>query len=150
MGAVNSLKEDGSCSDMEIISYISLIFAYLIKNNLIYNYGTKSKDEQFCANLMKYIYGHYTENISSSDAAAALSYNHSYFCRIFKRNFRKNFSEYLNIYRIAMSRILLEQKNNSITEIAHMCGFNSCSYFSKCFKKYIGILPSKYYKNLEN
>ena len=43
-------------------------------------------------------------------------------------------------------RIIIENNNISVAELAEKCGFNSYSYFSKCFRRYIGILPSEYKK----
>ena len=104
----------------------------------------KNKNTLFCKNVIDYISEHYNENITSQKAADTLSYNQSYFCRAFKKNFNMCFSDYLNMYRIKTSRMLLEDGQKSISSIALECGFNSPSYFTSCFKKYLGILPSEY------
>lgn len=39
---------------------------------------------------------------------------------------------------------MLENGEMNIKEIAYATGFNSQSYFSKIFKKYVGIAPSDY------
>ena len=41
---------------------------------------------------------------------------------------------------------LLKEGRLSIAEISTMVGFNTPSYFSTCFKKYFGCLPSEYGK----
>ena len=136
-------------SDMEIKSYISLLFSHLLKNNLICQNSVKSKSTLFCSNVLAYIGEHYSENITSKTVASALSYNQSYFCRNFYKNFGRNFSDYLNMYRISQSRQFLEKGEKNITQVAYACGFNSHTYFSKSFKKHLGILPSEYKKELK-
>lgn len=143
-GIIKAHGENGKYSKTEAISYISLMFSYIMKNNLTDNLQKKSKDEIFCKKALKYTEEHYFEDISSKHAADTLSYNQCYFCRTFKKNFGRSFSSYLNFYRISKARSLLENDEKSITDIALECGFNTPSYFSKCFKSELGILPSEY------
>ena len=46
------------------------------------------------------------------------------------------------------ARELLRDDSKSIEQIAEMVGYNDYFYFTKVFKKYQGISPSKYRKNL--
>lgn len=46
--------------------------------------------------------------------------------------------------RLQQAAIMLKEKRWSVNEIAEKTGFNSASYFSKCFKKEYGVLPSEY------
>jgi AraC-like DNA-binding protein len=45
-------------------------------------------------------------------------------------------------YRLRKSLQLLQRKNGNISEVAFDSGFNSPSYFTKCFRKKYGIMPS--------
>lgn len=53
-------------------------------------------------------------------------------------------NEFIREYRLNQALKLIEKKNGNITEIAFESGFSSPSYFSKCFQKRFGILPSDY------
>ncbi len=53
-------------------------------------------------------------------------------------------NEFIKKYRLNKALKLIERKNGNISEIAFESGFNSPSYFSKCFHKRFGILPSDY------
>ncbi|MBQ3235234.1 MAG: AraC family transcriptional regulator [Clostridia bacterium] len=134
---------DNEISAMEIKSYITLIFAYLFKNSLVDKDRLKPKNADFCASVIDYVKVHYNEPITSKEISAALSFNQSYFCRNFKKNFGNNFTDYLNTYRISVSRKLLEE-GKSVTNVAFEVGFQSATRFSKYFKKNFGVLPSKY------
>lgn len=146
---IESFESDNNYSELEITSYISLMFAHLLKNAFIDKNVKKTKNTVFCSKVLEYISQHYGENITSKEIAEALSYNQSYFCRSFRKNFDKCFSDYLNMYRIATSRKLLEAGRMTITQIATECGFNSAAYFTICFKKHLGVLPSEYKKRVE-
>lgn len=143
---LESFDADNNYTKIEITSYISLMFAHLLKHSIIDNDVKKTKNTLFCKKVLEYISEHYGENITSKETAEALSYNQSYFCRNFRKNFDKCFSDYINMYRIATSRKLLESGKMTITQIATECGFNSAAYFTICFKKHLGMLPSEYKK----
>lgn len=138
------LCRGGEILHMEISSYISLIFSYMINNSLTKKRETKT--ESFYTDVLELISEHFNENISSKQAAASLHFNQSYFCRRFHEAFGMSFSNYLNIFRIMHARRLLDNGKKSISDTAFECGFSDPAYFSRCFKKHVGILPSAYRK----
>ena len=58
----------------------------------------------------------------------------------------KSPNTFLKEYRLDRAISLLNKNENNISEIAFETGFNSPSYFSKCFLETYGILPSSYLK----
>lgn len=63
---------------------------------------------------------------------------------------RSNFSDYVNSYRIADAKSMLEHQTEtslSIKEIMYDVGFNSRSVFNTVFKKKTGLTPSEYKKH---
>lgn len=52
--------------------------------------------------------------------------------------------DFIKAYRLQKAFFLLEVKAGSVADIAYETGFNSASYFSKCFQKAFGVLPSKW------
>lgn len=50
-------------------------------------------------------------------------------------------NDYIRVYRLKRAASLLAQGEYRINEICFLTGFNTPSYFSKCFKKQFGILP---------
>ncbi|MDO6761246.1 two-component regulator propeller domain-containing protein [Tamlana sp. 2_MG-2023] len=55
-------------------------------------------------------------------------------------------SEFIRNIKLKRAVQLLEKSDLSVKEIMYMTGFNTASYFSKCFKKQFGVIPSKYVK----
>ena len=64
--------------------------------------------------------------------------------RKLKRLTGKSPSRFLRDFRLNKALRLLHDEQSQITQIANTSGFNSLTYFSKCFKERFGILPSKY------
>ncbi|UZO82309.1 ATP-binding protein [Aquimarina sp. ERC-38] len=53
-------------------------------------------------------------------------------------------SEFIRNIRLKRAVQLFEKSDLSVKEIMYRTGFNTASYFSKCFKKQFGVIPSKY------
>ncbi len=51
-------------------------------------------------------------------------------------------------FKLSVALQLMNQKNKNISEIAFETGFSSPSYFSKCFKKRYGTIPSIYIETI--
>ncbi len=134
----------GEWSDSEISLYVTEMFIYLFKNNFLLKKDSYEKTSAFCSEVLEYISKHFSEDITSAEVSRTLNYSQGYFCRRFRRDFGQSFSDYLTMYRVSMSKILLEDEACTVAKAAYKCGFNSADYFSKCFKKTVGTLPSEY------
>ncbi|WP_446050486.1 ATP-binding protein, partial [Zobellia laminariae] len=58
-------------------------------------------------------------------------------------------SEFIRNIRLKRAVQLFEQSDLSVKEIMYKTGFNTASYFSKCFKKQFGVIPSEYVSKLK-
>lgn len=92
--------------------------------------------------MINFIKSNYQDKISISDLSKKLAYSESMLNRKFKKEVHITFNEYLNRYRINKAIELLKNSDYNITEISYMCGYSSAKYFSRVFKKYLGISPS--------
>lgn len=73
-----------------------------------------------------------------------------YLSRIFKEVTGFTVSEYININRIKEAKNLLLTTNFSMTEISHIIGYESITYFEKVFFKFTETSPLKYRKQHQN
>ncbi len=73
-------------------------------------------------------------------------YSVSRFSYLYNEMFDKSPKAELIAARIELARQLLLSSSYSITEISEHCGFKSIYYFSKYFKKTVGVTPSEYAK----
>ncbi len=66
------------------------------------------------------------------------------FCRFFKKKSGKNFTRFVNEYRLVHASKLLSEETLSISQVCLECGFNNFSHFNKEFKIFTGKSPSAY------
>ena len=53
-------------------------------------------------------------------------------------------NDYIRIERLKKAAVLLKEGNCKINEVCYMVGFNTPSYFAKCFQKQFGVLPKDF------
>ena len=53
-------------------------------------------------------------------------------------------NEYLRVERLKKAAYLLREEDYKVNEVCYMVGFNSPSYFTKCFQQQFGILPKEF------
>ncbi len=94
--------------------------------------------------MMDYLKANYYKDISLQDAAKALHYSESYFSKLFKQCFNKNFTAYLIEIRMEAAKQLLSKSMVNIKEIANKVGYSDSNYFTKVFKRSTGMNPSEY------
>lgn len=121
----------------------------LLKSYMLYKVndalGGKLKEiknySRAIAKAVDFINQHYTESINLTDVAVAVHLNSEYFCRLFKEETGRNFSNYLANLRLNKAVELLRNSDHKVSEIAGLVGYSNLSYFSTLFKKYYGISP---------
>ncbi|WP_048601795.1 response regulator transcription factor [Rubeoparvulum massiliense] len=92
-----------------------------------------------------FMHRHYDEHLSLSIVASWIHVNPSYLSRKFHEEVKVPFSEYLNQYRIEMSKKwLVENPDLTIGEIAEKVGFSNQYYFSTLFRKSVGMSPTQF------
>lgn len=97
-----------------------------------------------CAALA-YIDNNISQHITLQAVAAAAMLSPSYFSSSFKRYTGYSLIDYTNAKRVRIaSKMLLNNPNTSISEIAMQVGFNNMSNFNRAFRKYIGCTPSEF------
>ncbi len=93
-----------------------------------------------------YIQDNYTRReISVEQVADLFNISVSYYSKLFNESVGKTFPEVINELRLENAKkILLDDANISVKQVAAENGFSSVSYFSSQFKKKYGISPTVY------
>ncbi len=93
-----------------------------------------------------YIDTHLMDKIQVEDLCAEFFISKNTLYKMFQQNYNMPVSEYIVYRRLNYSINLLKNTNLSITVISEHCGFSDSNYFTRIFKKKLGISPSDYRK----
>ena len=91
-----------------------------------------------------YIEEHLAEKLTLDEAAEHVYLSKSYFCRILKEELGCTFTEHVNRLRVERSKELLRDTTRTISSIAASVGFDDQSYFTRIFKRSVGMSPKQY------
>lgn len=83
----------------------------------------------------------YVEKINIDNLATMCNVSKYHFCRIFKQVTSLSAIQYQTVYRLQIADNLLLNSDKTISEIANLCGFEDVCYFSRCYKKHLGVSP---------
>ncbi len=120
-------------SFMLITSYVK------VQSNIDYsNHIVKATKE--------YLETHYTEDISLESVAEQVNISPQYYSKLIKKTTGFNFIDWLSMLRVKKAKELLTNSNLTVKEVCFMVGYKDPNYFSRIFKKRIGITPSEYIK----
>jgi signal transduction histidine kinase/AraC-like DNA-binding protein len=93
---------------------------------------------------MAYIHTHYAEPISRTDLARHVALSEDYLTACFRKELGVTPIAYLNRYRVSQAKQLLAGTGKSVTEIALEVGFSDSGYFSRVFRREVGLSPEAY------
>lgn len=99
-----------------------------------------------CALVRRYIDSHFKENITLSQLSDLVHINKYYLVHTFSREYGVSPISYLISRRLQESKYLLTRTNHSLSQISHMLGFSSPSYFSQSFRRVEKMSPLEYRK----
>ena len=91
-----------------------------------------------------------TKDISLTATAAALGVHRVYLSRAFRENCGIQYTKYVNSVRASYAaRLLREQSEKTISEIAYEAGFGSIRNFNREFKALYGICPAEFLQRVQ-
>ncbi|MBR4073694.1 MAG: helix-turn-helix transcriptional regulator, partial [Clostridia bacterium] len=97
--------------------------------------------------IAAYIQNHLSEKINNKVLGEIFHFHPNYISSEFCRYFGKPIHKYLLEQRILKAVSLLETDDGDMNEIAVKVGFSDANYFSRYFKKIIGVPPGRYKKD---
>lgn len=101
------------------------------------------KHQKSMALCLRYMERHLCEPLSVADVAAYAGYSPAYFSRVFQRTYKISAGTWIRQRRMETAIAEL-QTGKSVTEAAHLCGFETSAGFNKAFRKRYGMTPTEY------
>jgi two-component system response regulator YesN len=102
------------------------------------------KDKRLVKIVKDYIMEHYHEPISLNTLAENIYLSPSYLSDLFKNQTGENITNYLAKVRMEKAKELLKDLQMKSYEVGEMVGYKDPTYFSKVFKKVVGVSPNEY------
>ncbi len=108
----------------------------------------ENRDERRLITCVKQAIGlvrsEYHRDLPLDEVADFVGLSKYYFAREFKRVTGYTLVSYINITRCENAKLLLADRSLTVGRVGKMCGFSCQSYFTRIFRKYVGLLPEDY------
>lgn len=111
--------------------------------DVVYRSRNERPTSRHLAAAIEYLDEHFAEDVTLDVLAKHVFVSAYYLSHLFREEMNTTFSDYLAKKRVDESRKLLKA-GMSVERAAERAGFRDSNYFTKIFKKYVGITPSRY------
>ena len=103
---------------------------------------------EYVKRAITFIRGNFRRQFSIDELCGAAAISKYYLCHLFKDMTSKTIVEYINMIRCEYAKEMLDSGKFNVTQSAKESGFQDNSYFSRTYKRYIGIFPSEEKKKI--
>jgi len=104
----------------------------------------RNRSAKVIEQVIKYMEKEYSKNLTLDGLAQTFYYSPCYLSHIFKKELGTTVTDYLNQIRVEAAKKILLETDKSVARVAAEVGFNSESYFSRVFKKLVGLPPGEF------
>ncbi len=105
----------------------------------------KSRRNPLVFQIKEYLHHNYANpTLSVPDISRYVNLSPSYICTLFKSETGQTLNQYLTDYRIKMSKQFLSDPRYKIADISSKVGYSDGNYYSKTFRRLVGLSPSEY------
>ncbi|MBW7457353.1 ABC transporter substrate-binding protein [Paenibacillus sepulcri] len=121
-------------------------FVYELMEQL-HQQGVCSVKPDLAEQAIRYMQEHYREQVTLESLAELLDCNSRQLLRIFKSQKNTSPIDYLIHVRMNKAKELLRSRAYTLKEIAESVGYSDSYYFSRVFKKMVGVSPMSFKEN---
>lgn len=104
------------------------------------------RSDKFASDVIKFLSDNVYGNLSIDDVCKKINYSKAYVFKNFKLVTGKSVMEYYSDIKIKEAKKLLWESTLSVKEISEKLCFDTPNYFTKSFKKIVGVTPTEYRK----
>jgi two-component system response regulator YesN len=143
----------GYYSDIEQLDTLDELNSYLVmlleKINRMIQESPQGSCRQEIIQAKLYIHANISRSVPLDEIAAHVALSRSHFSMLFKQETGESYTGYANRVKMEYARQLLAGGGLYIYEAAEKVGIDNENYFSKLFKKIIGVKPSSVAPSLD-
>lgn len=127
--------------------YLSHMWYIMLKNIQDLNLNKNNRNDlnsERIKNILSFVHKNYNKQITLNNISKVVNLSERECLRCFKNTLGISPIQYILKYKVSIAAKMLSETKDSITIISDTVGFDSPSYFSKIFKRFIGITPTQY------
>ena len=138
-------------SEQLIKLYLEQFLIGLIRRELhivVRNNPASPLNEKTSKDAFNRVIGFFENNLldtpNLSTVCRTTGFSCTYIQNVFKEKTGRSVMEYYKITKLEKAKELIRQGDYTFTQIASILNYSSIHYFSKVFKKYLGMTPTEY------
>jgi len=109
--------------------------------------STRQSTSDIFALIDEYVMEYYMESLSLQKVCSRFNISQPHLSKLFRKHKNMTFTDYLTMLRMEEAKKLIDENGNiKLKDVAHLVGYSDSLYFSKVFKVYTGCTPSQYGK----
>ncbi len=98
---------------------------------------------------LAYLHQNFAKPLTHREIAQAVGVSKNYLGEIFRQELGFSLWDCLTRFRLQKAKELLRSTGDSITSVAAQAGFEDSAYFSRVFRKHVGMSPQEYRKGVD-
>lgn len=106
-------------------------------------------EQQYATQACQYVYAHLNRPVNIQEIADHIGISVGYLQNVFKKVIGKTIVEYINELKIKESVEMMRHQKIKLKDLAYNFGIDDPSYFSRLFKKVMGVSYEEYYRTHE-
>ncbi|PCE62547.1 AraC family transcriptional regulator [Sediminicola luteus] len=133
---------------LEYVNLSTLSFISLFVYDHIAQKDAPEEIEDIVESIIVFLEANLERPLKTDDITKEFNYSASYIFSIFKKRTGYSLINYFNLKKIQKACEYLQYSDLNIKEISYKMGFQDPLYFSRSFKKHMGMSPKKYKLNV--
>jgi two-component system response regulator YesN len=134
---------ENCCTEQELFARLTML---LRRVEQVVTQRTEERAVHPAKMAKEYVEQKYAEDCSLAKVSRLVGLNAAYFSVLFKKEEGIGFNEYVTEVRMQNAKEMLMDRETKVVEIAQSTGYSDEKYFSRAFKKHVGLTPSEYRK----
>ncbi len=147
-------KEDAPFGgEQQIKSYLEQLLILLVrkmveKKSITVFPSKESLETHLVVEIKHYIKSRVRENMTVNEVCKVFGYSKTYLSYLFKEQSATSMAKYFTICKIEEAKRLIREDAYNFTQISEMLSFDNPQYFTRVFKRVVGLTPSQFKNSL--